>query len=98
MRLFVRDENDVLIAQKPLIPGEMQSNSLGFSAPRDGNYRIGIESDGFSVWDLNERYEINPSEFLTMGRATPFAGTEVYGRCLATFCGGRQVYARGEAR
>ena len=60
--------------------------------------RFGIESDGFSVWDLNERYEINPSEFLTMGRATPFAGTEVYGRCLATFCGGRQVYARGEAR
>ena len=60
--------------------------------------RFGIESDGFSVWDLNERYAIDPSEFLTMGRATPFAGTEVYGRCLATFCGGRQVYARGETR
>ena len=60
-------------------------------------FRIGFDG-GFSVWDLEERYAIDPSEFLSMGRATPFAGKEVYGRCLATFCAGQRVYARGETK
>ncbi|MBQ1603863.1 MAG: amidohydrolase family protein, partial [Oscillospiraceae bacterium] len=60
-------------------------------------FRIGFDG-GFSVWDLDERYAIDPSEFQSMGRATPFAGKEVYGRCLATFCAGQQVYARGETK
>ena len=46
MRLFVRDEDDNLIAHKELIPGEKQANSIGFRVPADGNYRIGIETDG----------------------------------------------------
>ena len=60
-------------------------------------FRIGFDG-GFSVWDLDECYAIDPSEFLSMGRATPFAGKEVYGRCLATFCAGQRVYARGETK
>ena len=60
-------------------------------------FRIGFDG-GFSVWDLSECCAIDPSEFLSMGRATPFAGKEVYGRCLATFCAGQQVYARGETK
>jgi len=47
----------------------------------------------FSVWDLNERYEIDPASFQSMGRATPFAGRTVQGRCLATFHQGKQVYS-----
>ena len=60
-------------------------------------FRIGFDG-GFSVWDLEERYAIDPAEFQSMGRATPFAGKEVYGRCLAAFCAGQQVYARGETK
>ena len=60
-------------------------------------FRIGFDG-GFSVWDLEERYAIDPAKFQSMGRATPFAGKEVYGRCLATFCAGQQVYARGETK
>ena len=60
-------------------------------------FRIGFDG-GFSVWDLSERCAIDPSEFQSMGRATPFAGKEVYGRCLATFCAGQRVYARGETK
>ena len=44
-RLFVRDENDGVIAQKDLIPGEAQANHIGFTVPADGNYRIGVETD-----------------------------------------------------
>ena len=46
----------------------------------------------FSVWDLNETYEIDPASFQSKGRATPFAGKQVRGRCLGTFYQGKQVY------
>ena len=59
-------------------------------APRK---RFGIPSDaGFSVWDLDREYEIDPKEFLSMGKATPFEGTKVFGRCLLTACDGQIVY------
>ena len=46
----------------------------------------------FSVWDLQEAYTIDPTTFLSMGRATPFAGMPVQGRCKATVCDGKIVY------
>ena len=46
----------------------------------------------FSVWDLNETYEIDPASFQSKGRATPCAGKQVRGRCLGTFYQGKQVY------
>lgn len=45
-----------------------------------------------TVFDLNEKYIINPSEFLSMGKATPFEGKEVYGRCKLTICKGDIVW------
>lgn len=48
----------------------------------------------FCVWDLNERYTVDPEEFQSLGRATPFAGMEVYGRCHATVYNGKAVYIR----
>ena len=52
----------------------------------------GISSESFSVWDLSEKYLIDPERFLSMGKATPFAGWEVYGRNLMTVCDGKTVY------
>ena len=55
--------------------------------------RFGIESDcGFSVWDLNQKYIVNPVDFLSMGKATPFEGDELYGKCVATVHNGKIVY------
>ena len=55
--------------------------------------RFGIESDvGFTVFDLSEEYKIDPDDFLSMGRSTPFEGVKVFGRCLATVYGGKAVY------
>ena len=48
--------------------------------------------DDFSVWDLEEEYEIDPNEFLSMGKATTFTGWKVNGRCKATVCDGKVVY------
>ena len=59
--------------------------------PRE-RFRLPLGCD-FSVWDLNESYEIDPASFQSKGRATPFAGKTVQGRCLGTFYQGKQVYA-----
>ncbi|MBQ2634979.1 MAG: dihydroorotase [Oscillospiraceae bacterium] len=49
----------------------------------------------FSVWDLEAEYDIDPAEFLSRGRATPFAGRHVSGRCRMTVCGGAVVWDDG---
>jgi len=55
--------------------------------------RFGIPmGKDFSVWDLEEAYAIDPEEFLSMGKASPFTGWQVFGRCLATVCDGKLVY------
>ena len=46
----------------------------------------------FSVWDLDSEYEIDPANFLSMGKATPFEGWKVQGKCLLTVCDGKIVY------
>ena len=53
-------------------------------------FNIPLGND-FSVWDLDAEYEINPGDFKSMGRATPFAGEKVFGKCLATFYNGKNV-------
>lgn len=50
------------------------------------------ESADFTVYDLNAKYTVDPEKFLSMGRATPFAGKEVYGRCLMTAVKGEIVW------
>ena len=54
-------------------------------------FGIGLGCD-FSVWDLNAEYAVDPAEFASMGKATPFEGMTVRGKCLATVCGGKVVY------
>ncbi len=55
--------------------------------------RFGIPlGDGFSVWDLSKKYTVDPSEFASMGRATPFEGAELYARNLATVKNGKVIY------
>ena len=58
--------------------------------------RFGIECKGdFTVWDLEAVSRIDPSEFLSMGKSTPFTGWQVSGKCMATVCDGKIVY-KGE--
>ncbi len=54
--------------------------------------RFGLPVKGYTVWDLNQEYEVDPEEFLSKGRATPFAGEKVFGKCLLTVCGDKVVY------
>ena len=57
--------------------------------------RFGIPmGKDFSVWDLGEAYTVAPEEFLSKGRATPFTGHTLRGRCLMTVVDGNVVYQR----
>ncbi len=60
-------------------------------APR-ARFGIPLGEGEWTEWDLEARYRIAPEAFLSMGRATPFAGSEVWGRCLRTAHGGRIVW------
>lgn len=57
--------------------------------------RFGIDNSisinrpaNLTVWSLDDKYIVNPDQFLTMGRATPFSGMEVYGKCVMTMVKG----------
>ncbi len=54
---------------------------------------VGQPAD-LTVFDLEEEYTVDPAEFLSKGRSTPFEGRRVYGRCLMTMVGGNIVYKR----
>ena len=46
----------------------------------------------YSVWDLNEESTVDPAEFVSMGKATPFENWKITGKCVATVCDGKIVY------
>ena len=54
-------------------------------------FNIPMTTD-FSIWDLRQTYFIEPEEFQSQGKATPFAGWRVWGRCMATVCDGKLVW------
>ena len=55
--------------------------------------RFGVKSDsGFTVFDIGEEYTVNPEEFASMGKATPFKDWRVFGKCLLTVYCGKAVY------
>ena len=59
-------------------------------APR-ARFGIPIGND-FTVWKLDEKYTVDPEDFLSMGRATPFAGEELFGKCVLTVLDGKTVF------
>jgi len=55
--------------------------------------RFGLpHNDSFTVWRLDDVYNIDPEEFKSYGRATPFEGERVFGRCVATVYGDKRVF------
>ena len=54
-------------------------------------FRIPMTTD-FSIWDMRQSYLIDPEEFQSQGKSTPFAGWKVWGKCMATVCDGKLVW------
>ena len=51
-------------------------------------------AEHFSVWDLNKQYKIDPQDFLSQGKATPFEGYTVYGENLLTVACDKIAYIK----
>ena len=78
-------------------PGILSLNKLLKLLCVNPRRRFGLPlGTDYSIWDLNAAYPIDPKDFLSKGRATPFAGWQVNGKCIATICDGKLVYAAPE--
>ena len=62
------------------------------TAPRK-RFQIPLDED-YTVWDLQAESVIDPADFLSKGKATPFAGWPVSGQCVATIHRGSVVYSK----
>ena len=62
--------------------------------------RFGIpeRENDFTVFDLSARYKVDPADFLSMGKSTPFAGWEVAGKCMLTVSRGKIAYLDPESK
>ena len=58
-----------------------------------GEIKTGTPAD-IAVFDLERKSKIDPSEFLSMGRATPFEGMEVCGESVLTLYNGKIVWRK----
>ena len=61
-------------------------------APRK-RFGLPLSEAGFSVWKIDEEFEVNPDEFLSLGRATPFEGMKLYGKNVLTYHRNKAVYS-----
>ena len=55
----------------------------------------GLGND-FSIWDLEKEYTVDPADFVSMGKASPFTGWTVNAECVATVCDGKLVWKKSE--
>ena len=70
--------------------------SLYSDSPRalfglEGGLRVG-ESADITCFDLCTEYTVDPAEFLSMGKSSPFEGMRVSGKCVLTLYGGAPVW------
>jgi len=57
--------------------------------------RFGIPfDDSFTIFNLEENFTVNPEEFISMGKATPFEGDVLSGRCVLTVYNNEVKYRR----
>jgi dihydroorotase len=59
--------------------------------------RFGIPmEEGITLWDLGKEITVDPKDFLSAGKATPFEGERLFGECILTAWNGNVVYRSGK--
>ena len=85
-----------LVKRQKLIPLEKLVSLMSEAPARrfglPGNELASGADANLALWDLGDEYAIDPDDFLSMGRATPFEGWKVFGRCVETLYRGESVY------
>ena len=84
-----------LVKEQRLITLEKLVDLMSVAPARRFGLESGIAPDAdanLALWDLDAEYKIDPADFLSMGKATPFEGWKVNGRCVETLYKGETVY------
>ena len=82
-----------LLYTKLVRPGVLSMDRLLDALAVKPRLRFGIPlGEDFTVWDLEESFTVDPAEFLSMGKATPFEGERLLGRCKLTAAAGKIAY------
>lgn len=63
-----------------------------FGLSNAGRLQVGDPAD-LVIFDEKEAFRINPADFHSKGRNTPFAGERVHGRVKRTFVNGEEVFS-----
>ena len=78
-----------------VLPGIISLEKLIDLLSTNPRKRFGIPvGEDHTVWNLSKTVTVDPAEFLSKGKATPFAGWELKGECLLTVCDGKVVYKK----
>ena len=56
--------------------------------------RFNIKPNGYSVWDLDKEYKVNPNNFKSKGQSTPFKNERVFGELKMTILNDSVVYKK----
>ena len=77
------------LVKENIITMERLMDLLVYAPRKRFNIPLGCD---FSIWDLRQTYIIEPEQFQSQGKSTPFAGWRVWGKCMATVCGSKLVW------
>jgi dihydroorotase len=80
----------------PAVIRRMTTNPADVLHLPKGRMSLGVDAD-LVIFDPNEEWVIDPAQFVSKGRNTPFAGRHVKGRVKYTIVKGRLVYQEGKA-
>ena len=82
-----------LLWTKLVKPGLLSLDRLVDALAYAPRRRFGIPLEGdYTVWDGEAPFTVDPADFLSMGKATPFEGERLRGVCMLTVCRGKTVY------
>ena len=73
-----------------IISFEKLVDLLSLNARR--RFNIPFDNGDYTVWCFDETVTVNPSDFVSKGKATPFENYQLFGKCYLTVCGGKTAY------
>lgn len=80
---------------KLVLPGILPLERLIDLLSGNPRKRFGIPvGSDYTVWNLNREFTVDPADFLSMGKASPFTGWKLKGECVLTVCDGKPVYMK----
>ena len=70
----------------------MSENPARILSLEGGELKVGAPAD-LTVVDLNQKWKVDPAEFVSKGKNTPFGGREVFGKVVYTVVDGDVKYS-----